>query len=434
MMLGARRGGALSGTAAIPGDKSCSHRALILAALAEGETRIDGLLDSADVRVTIAAIEAFGAQVTQDGQGWCVSGAAWRSPAGPIDCGNSGTAARLLVGAAAGVAGIEAEFVGDASLSQRPMARVTAPLSRMGARFDGAADHLPLRLSSERLGGISHRNLPASAQVKSAILLAGLGTAAPVAVIEPLPARDHSEIMLGEFGCDVAIEQRDGERTVVLGPRRSPVATRITIGADPSSAAFPLLAAAIVPGSGASVNGINVNPLRTGFYETLEAMGADIALDRERLVSGEILSDIAVAHAALRPCEVEASMVPAMIDEIPALAVACAFADGESIIPGLGELRFKESDRLGAIVAGLAACGVAAVVRGDSLHIFGRSRVPGGAKVATHGDHRIAMAFLVLGLASEEPVTVDHPGMIATSFPTFVAVMRSLGGQIEEQG
>ena len=434
MRLVARAGGPLTGDAIIPGDKSCSHRVLILGAMAAGESRIEGLLESADVLATARAVEALGATVERLAPGeWLVIGAPWRSPAGPIDCGNSGTAVRLLAGAIAGMEGVAATLTGDESLSARPMRRVTAPLERMGARIEGG-ERLPLTIHGERLGGIVHRNVPASAQVKSAILLAGLGTGAPVEIVEPLPSRDHSEIMLRQFGCAVGIEQGAEGLAVVLGTARTLTGTRLAIGGDPSSAAFPLVAAAIVPGSSVVVRGINVNPRRTGLYEVLEAMGADIALDNERLESGEPVADMRVAHAPLRPCHVGADAIPAMVDEIPALAMACAMADGESVIEGLSELKVKESDRLGAIVAGLAACGVVAIAEGDALHIFGRGAVRGGGRIVTHGDHRIAMAFLTLGLAAEQPVEIDQAGMIATSFPGYAEVMRSIGARIEEVG
>jgi 3-phosphoshikimate 1-carboxyvinyltransferase len=428
--LVATPGSPLNGEAEIPGDKSCSHRALILGAMAKGETRISGLLESDDVLATARAIEAFGIEIDRIDGDWVVRGGNWRSPDAPIDCGNSGTTARLLMGAVAGMPGVTATFTGDASLSARPMQRVTGPLGRMGANIDGS-DRLPISIEGARLGGIEHRNVPASAQVKSAILLAGLGTSAPIQIIEPVPTRDHSEIMLGRFGSEVGVNDTPDGWVVELGQGRSLQGAKLSIGADPSSAAFPLVAAAIVAASDVLVRGMIVNPLRTGLFETLEAMGAAIELSNERIQSGEIIADIGVRHSALRPCEVRAEQIPAMIDEVPALAIACAFADGESLIEGLAELRAKESDRLGAIVAGLAACGVVALADGDSLRIFGRGKVRGGAKIATQGDHRIAMAFLALGLAAERPVEVDDAGMIATSFPGFTEVMRSLGADIE---
>ena len=412
MKLIATPGRALRGEAAIPGDKSISHRALILGALASGTTRIRGLLESDDVMATARAVAALGATVERGGDEWLVTGAKWTSPAEPIDCGNSGTTARLLLGACAGIPGLTVTLTGDPSLSKRPMRRVTAPLERMGARFDGG-DHLPITVHGQQLGAIHHVNVPASAQVKSALLLARLASGAPVTVEEPVPSRDHSEIMLAQFG-------------------DPPTGSAIAIASDPSSAAFPLVAAAIVPGSGVTVRDMLVNPLRTGLYEVLEEMGADLSLDGEHVRSGEIVADLTLRHAPLQPCHVGAARIPAMVDEIPALAIACAFADGESVIEGLAELRHKESDRLGAVVAGLVACGVAAVADGDALRIFGRGSVRGGGQVVTHGDHRIAMAFLTLGLGAEQPVEVDQAEMIATSFPAFVAVMQGLGADMRE--
>lgn len=426
MELRASPSGPLTGVAAIPGDKSCAHRALILGSLAEGETRIFGLLESDDVAATARGIEAFGARVERIGTSeWLVGGAEWQSPAGPIDCGNSGTTARLLMGAAAGFE-LTATFTGDESLSKRPMRRVTSPLGRMGARFEGG-DRLPISLHGGPLGGIDLVNEPPSAQVKSAVLLAGLRARGSVVVREPLPSRDHTEIMLRHFGCEM--EQEDG--VITLGEQRHLKGCEIAIAADPSSAAFALTAAAILPGSSVEVRDLLVNPLRTGLFEALEEMGAEIELSDERLRSGEIVATLRIGHAALRAVEIAPERISAMIDEVPLLAVAAAFADGETTIHGLAELHHKESDRLGAIVAGLAACGVAATVNGDSLHVFGRGKVRGGGKVLAQGDHRIAMAFLVLGLAAEQPVSVDSGEMIATSFPGFVETMRALGAAVE---
>jgi 3-phosphoshikimate 1-carboxyvinyltransferase len=425
MELRAAKSGPLNGIAAIPGDKSCSHRALILGALAEGETRISNLLDSHDIEATRRAIQSFGATVSQDGETWLIAGAEWRSPFGPIDCGNSGTTARLLMGAAAGFE-LNAIFTGDASLSRRPIARATAPLVQMGARIDGG-ERLPIAVHGGDLGGIDWLNEPASAQVKSTVLLAGLNAQGTVVVREPTPSRDHTEIMLREFDCE--IEQGDG--FVALGKQRHLRGRDIAIAADPSSAAFALTAAALVSGSSVEVRGMLVNPQRTGLFEALEEMGAEIDVADERIQSGEMVGTIRVTHASLRSVEVAAKRIPTMIDEVPLLAVAAACAEGDSIIHGLAELRHKESDRLKAIVDGLDACGVKAIAKGDSLHVFGRDKVPGGARVAASGDHRIAMAFLVLGLASEEPVTVDSAEMIATSFPGFAETMRALGAAIE---
>lgn len=425
MQLRASRSGPLHGVAAIPGDKSCSHRALILGALAEGETRIAGLLEAEDIAATMRAVEAFGAKVEREGKHWRVTGAEWTSAQAPIDCGNSGTTARLMLGAAAGFQ-LQGTFIGDASLSARPMARVSEPLRQMGARIEGG-ERLPITLAGGNLQGIDWRNEPASAQVKSAILLAGLRADGPVVVREPVASRDHSEIMLREFGCAV---ERSG-RAVALGGVRRLRGCALAIAADPSSAAFALTAAAIVPGSAVEVRDLLVNPLRTKLLSALEDMGAAVELTDERLQSGERVATVRVSHAPLRPIEAKAEQVPAMIDEIPLLAVAASFAEGESIIHGLAELRHKESDRLAAIVAALSACGVAAAVEGETLRIAGRGQVRGGARVAARGDHRLAMAFLVLGLASDEPVSVDSAEMIPTSFPRFAATMRALGADIE---
>ncbi len=423
--LTSRPAGPLSGIAVIPGDKSCSHRALILAALAEGRSMIANLGENEDVLATVAALHAFGVEAVRDDEGlWRVVGGPWKSPDAPIDCGNSGTTARLLIGAVAGMTGVRATFTGDASLSKRPMKRVVSPLQRMGARIEGG-DTLPLTIDGAVLGGIGYSNVPASAQVKSAILLAGLGGSAPVRVVEPVPSRHHSEIMLGQFGCMVTV----ASGKVELGNERHLRACDIVIATDPSAAAFPLVAAAVVPGSEVTVEGMLVNPLRTGLYEALEEMGARIELANERIVSGEIVADVTVGYSRLRGITVSASRIPAMIDEIPALAVAAAMADGETLIEGLAELRVKESDRLGAILAGLVACGVTALADGDSLRIFGREKARGG-HVLSQGDHRIAMAFLTLGLASDGPVTIDDGDCIATSFPDFVESMRGIGADI----
>lgn len=415
----------MSGVAAIPGDKSCSHRALILGALAKGETRIRGLLQSDDVTGTARAVAAFGASVERAGDEWRVSGAQWRSPAASIDCGNSGTTARLIMGAAAGFE-LGATFTGDTSLSARPIGRVTAPLCRMGARIE-SADRLPVTLQGGSLGGIDFVNQPVSAQVKSAILLAGLRATGRVIVREPLASRDHTEIMLREFGCEVTTSNG----VIELGRQRRLKACEIAIGGDPSSAAFALAAAAIVPGSAVAIHDMLANPLRIGFLKALERMGARVELNNQHVRSGETIATVRLGQARLRPITVEAERIPALIDEVALLAVAAAFAEGESVIHGLDELRHKESDRLHAIATGLAACGVSASIEKDSLRIVGRGRVRGGASIAALGDHRIAMAFLVLGLASEEPVDVDSAGMIATSFPGFATTMRALGADIQ---
>lgn len=425
MKLRASPSGPIRGEPQVGGDKSLAHRVLILGALAKGETRISNLPDSRDVLATIRALRAFGTRVEQDGGCWIVTGGEWHSPDQPIDCGNSGTTARLLIGAAAGFP-ITATFTGDDSLRMRPMRRLTDPLARMGARIDGG-DCLPITIHGGGLHGIAHRNVPASAQVKSAILLAGLRALGAVSIEEPFPTRDHSEIMLREFGCEVSVEGS----SVSLGPKRRLHGVNLDLSGDISSAAFPLLAAAIVPGSEVTVRDILLNRLRAGFIVALQRMGGDIALDNVRGRHGETIGDVRVRHSPLFGAVFTPEEVPSMIDEIPALAVAAAFANGETVIEGLSELRHKESDRLAGIAAGLEACGVQTRVENSALHISGGT-VRGDACVETRGDHRLAMAFAVLGLAADRPVTVNGAEMIATSFPGFVTALRSLGAGIDE--
>lgn len=423
--LRASRSNALRGEITVPGDKSMSHRALILGGLADGETRVHGLLEGDDVLRTAAAVRAFGASVNRLGPGeWRVRGAEWKTPAEPVDCGNSGTGARLLMGAAAGFP-ISVTFTGDASLSSRPMERVLGPLRTMGARTEGST--LPVTIHGGGLTGIDFLNEKASAQVKSAILLAGLRASGEVRVVEPAPSRDHSENMLRAFGCDV---ENDGQ-AITLGPKRTLTAADVVIRGDPSSAAFPIVAALLVPGSEITVRNMMVNPLRTGLLRTLLEMGADIRLEDERSEGAEAVADATVRASALRGVDVPATRAPSMIDEYPILAAAAAFASGRTTMRGLGELRVKESDRLAAMVAGLKACGVAAHEDGDDLIVEGTGERPvGGAEIEAHDDHRIAMSFLILGLAAQRPVTVDSADMIATSFPDFVPLMRSLGASI----
>ncbi len=410
----------------MPGDKSLSHRALIFGALAKGETVIAGLLESADVLATADALRALGVRVERFGPGrWRVIGGRWHSPDGPIDCGNSGTAVRLLMGAAAGQ-GVRATFTGDASLSKRPMRRVTAPLQAMGVGFEGG-DTLPLTVAGPVTRGLSHLNVPASAQVKSAVLLAGLGTDQPVEVAEPVPSRDHTEIMLAEFGVEV---ERDGQVTR-LGTKRTLEARLVEVSSDPSSAAFALGAAAIVPGSEVTVKDVLLNPHRSGFVMALQRMGADLAMANIRGRGGETIGDVRVRFGPLFGAEFTADEIPSMVDEIPILAVVAAAARGETRIEGLDELRHKESDRLALMVEGLTACGIAARAEGDALVVQG-GQIAGAATVRTEGDHRIAMSHIVLGLAAEQPITVDGAEMIATSFPTFRDAMRGIGAKIEE--
>lgn len=421
--------GPLTGTVFTPGDKSISHRSLILGAMAEGETAITGLLQSEDVLCTAAAVRALGAHVERRGDSWHVKGGPWTPPDRLIDCGNSGTAARLLMGAIAGRP-IAATVTGDASLRSRPMGRVTEPLRQMGARISGD-ERLPLTVTGGGIGPVSYVSPVASAQVKSAVLLAGLGTHDAVDLWEPLPSRDHTERMLPLFGVEVETGPSGGGYRAALGENRRLRAAELRVPGDPSSAAFPLVAALLVPGSSIALPGILANPLRTGLIDTLVEMGADLRLDRVREQDGEPVANLMAGYSLLRGVTVPAERAPSMIDEYPILAVAAALADGETLMHGLSELRVKESDRLQAIVRGLRACGVDAHIVGDTLIVRGcGGPPPGGAQVETHGDHRIAMAFLVLGLAAHAPVGIDRPEMIATSFPGFAPLMTQLGARI----
>lgn len=428
--LRASKSEALRGSIEVPGDKSISHRALILGALAEGETQIAGLLESADVLDTARALQMFGADVQRLDEGsWRVSGVPWRSPDGPIDCGNSGTGARLLMGAAAGIP-IEATFTGDASLRSRPMKRVIDPLRLMGAKIE-ERDMLPVRLIGGELKGISFRSPHPSAQVKSAVLLAGLHATGPVKVFEAIPTRDHTEQMLRQFGCDVEIANMASGRQIMLGPNRRLQGNQVAVPGDPSSAAFPLVAAIIVPGSEVTVKGVLDSHLRSGLFDVLAIMGARIEYSNRRWVGSLTVVDIKVSASKLVAADVPAAKAASMIDEYPLLAVATAYATGRSVMRGLAELRMKESDRLAAIIDGLSACGVKAWAENDDLIVEGSGDAPqGGAQVKSCGDHRIAMSFLTLGLGAAQPVDVDHAGMIGTSFPGFADLMRSIGANI----
>lgn len=419
------RSGPLIGDIEVPGDKSMSHRALILGGLARGQTLISGMLEGDDVLHTAEAVRAFGAGVERLGIGtWRVEGQQWRTPDRPIDCGNSGTGARLLMGAAAGFP-LKVTFTGDASLSSRPMERVLGPLRQMSARTEGST--LPVTVHGGGLTGIRFVNERASAQVKSAVLLAGLNASGPVEVIEPAPSRDHTENMLRAFGCDVAIT----DQTIRLGQRRELTATTVRIPGDPSSAAFPVVAGLLVPGSDVTLRGLMVNPLRTGLLTSLREMGADLALVNVRVEGNEPVADLRVRASALTGIDVPAARAPSMIDEYPILAVAAAFASGRTVMRGLSELRVKESDRLAAMVEGLTACGIDARAEADSLIVEGAgSSARGGGEIDARHDHRIAMTFLVFGLASRLPVTVNSADMIATSFPGFAPLMQSIGAQI----
>jgi len=432
--LRARASPPLKGRVRVPGDKSISHRALIFAALAVGETHISGLLEGEDVLRTANAVRALGASVERVGEGgWRVHGvgvAGFAAPERPLDLGNSGTGCRLLLGAVAG-SPIAATFDGDASLRKRPMRRVLDPLERMGAQVLAAGDggRLPLTLRGALdLVPIVYEPPVASAQLKSAVLLAGLAAPGETSVIEPEPTRDHTERMLRHFGAEVRIEPMGAHgRRVTLRGQPELVPQPIAVPADPSSAAFPLVAALVVPGSELVLEAVMMNPLRTGLIATLSEMGAEIEVLEPRSEGGEEVADLRVRASALHGVEVPPERAPSMIDEYPILAVAAAFAQGTARMRGLAELRVKESDRLAATAAGLVANGVEAEIEGDDLIVHGKGFVPGGGAIATHMDHRIAMAFLVMGLASRNPVAVDDTAFIATSFPDFLGLMRRLG-------
>jgi len=434
--LTARRSGPLRGRVRVPGDKSISHRALILGALTVGETRISGLLEGEDVLNTGKAVRALGAEVERTGVGaWRVHGvgvAGFAEPREPLDFGNSGTGCRLMLGAVAGCP-IAASFDGDASLRKRPMRRVLEPLERMGARTLVADDgRLPLRLAGARDPiPIIYEPPVASAQLKSAVLLGGLAAPGETVVLEGEATRDHTEKMLAYFGADVRVEPHGAHgRRITLAGQPELVPRPIVVPADPSSAAFPLVAAAVTPGSDLILEGVMLNPLRSGLIETLVDMGAAIERLSSRLEGGEDVADLRVRGSALRGVEVPAARAPAMIDEYPILAVAASFAEGTTVMRGLKELRVKESDRLLGTADMLRINGVTVEIDGDDLFVEGRGRAPGGGLVATHMDHRLAMSALVMGLASEQPVKIDDGGFIATSFPDFIALMRGLGADI----
>ena len=435
--LTARRAGPLKGQAQIPGDKSISQRALILGALAEGETRISGLLESGDVHSTAGALRGFGAELTAEGPGrWRVKGLGvgnWQSPKAELDFGNSGTGSRLVMGAMA-TTPITAIFTGDASLRARPMARVVAPLEVFGVRYHGQGPKalMPLTLhGAKHAKGATVHVATASAQVKSALLLAALNAKGTSRISQDALTRDHSEKMLAAFGAKITVSPRakGGEVIVVEGPARL-TGCSVEVPRDPSSAAFPLVSALIVPGSQIELPAILLNPRRTGLIRTLLEMGADIDIRNKRVSGGEEIGDLVVRHSHLKGVEVPANRAPSMIDEYPILAVAAAFASGKTAMRGLEELRVKESDRLEAVARGLVANGVRYEIEGDDLIVEGGA-VPGGGMVSTHMDHRIAMSFLTMGLASEQPVTVDDVTMIATSFPEYRDLMRNLGAVMD---
>ena len=441
----ASRTKSLSGTAAVPGDKSISHRSVLLGGLASGTTRITGLLEGEDVLNSIKASRALGAQALKEGDQWIVQGAGnglLLEPGAAIDFGNSGTGCRLYMGLV-GSYDFPVTFEGDASLSKRPMARIIDPLKLMGTQLVDSREgcRLPITIRGPRVAApIEYRVPMPSAQVKSAVLLAGLNAPGITTVIEAVMTRDHSEKMLAGFGAAIEVETAaDGTRTIRLQGQGRLTGCDIQVPSDPSSAAFPIVAALIVPDSDVSLPNILMNPTRTGLITTLLEMGADIEIANERESGGEMIADLRVRSSQLKGVTVPGSRSASMIDEYPVLAVAAAFAEGETVMEDVGELRVKESDRLAAVAEGLRANGVVCEEGKDWLKVTG---TPGGKglggagsgsvpPVATHLDHRIAMSFLVMGLAAEKPVMIDDASPIATSFPEFVPLMQGLGAALE---
>ena len=434
--LESRSSGPLSGKVRVPGDKSISHRALILGALSVGESRISGLLEGEDVLNTAKSMLALGAKVERIGDfAWKVNGVGvggLAQPEKPLDFGNSGTGCRLVMGAVAGCP-ISAVFDGDASLRSRPMRRILDPLELMGARTHDIREggRLPLTLSGARYPvPITYKTPVASAQIKSAVLLAGLSAPGTTTVIEREASRDHTELMLKHFGADIVCEREGAHgRRIMLAGEPELHGAEVVVPADPSSAAFPIVAALIVEGSDVTLSDVMTNPLRTGLFTTLREMGASIEESEARGDAGEPMAKLRVRASKLRGVEVPPERAPSMIDEYLVLAVAASFAEGTTTMRGLKELRVKESDRLEATAAMLRVNGVRVEVSGDDLIVEGRGHVPGGGLVATHMDHRIAMSALAMGIASDKAVKVDDTAFIATSFPDFIPMMRSLGAE-----
>ncbi|MBL4894670.1 MAG: 3-phosphoshikimate 1-carboxyvinyltransferase [Emcibacter sp.] len=429
----------LSGPLKVPGDKSISHRALIMGTMAIGQSRISGLLEGEDVLNTAEAMKAMGADITRaENSDWIVYGVGVGGlcePENALDMGNSGTGARLIMGLVAPYP-FHTSFIGDASLSTRPMKRITDPLSKFGAEFHGAEGMtLPITVSGIMDPVPIEYELPvASAQVKSAILLAALNTPGKTTVIEPTPTRDHTERMFEHFGVTISIASHgtNGKAITVTGQPELK-ARDMYVPTDPSSAAFPAVAALITPGSDIIIENVGMNPSRTGIYITLQDMGADISFINQRLECGESVADIHVKYSELTGITVPKDRAPSMIDEYPILCIAASFAKGDTIMRGLAELRVKESDRIAVMVAGLKACGVTVSEHDDGMTVTGKTAIEGGAKVATHLDHRIAMSFLTLGMRTENPVEVDDGSVIETSFPGFRALMNGLGARIEDK-
>jgi 3-phosphoshikimate 1-carboxyvinyltransferase len=421
--------GPLTGAIRVPGDKSISHRSLMLGALAVGETRISGLLEGEDVLATAAAMTAMGATIEKQGDTWSVHGVGvgvLLQPDGPLEMGNSGTSTRLLMGLVASHP-LTVTFIGDASLSKRPMDRVTEPLSLMGAEFSGTTLPLTVRGICPAVP-IEYRLPVASAQVKSAVLLAGLNTAGVTRVIEPVPTRDHSERMLKGFGAELEVEETGGERIITLHGEADLRPQTIEIPGDPSSAAFFIVAALLVPGSELTIENVGLNPTRAGLIEVLRQMGGSIEALNPRIVGGEPVADLLVKHSMLTGIEVDPALAPSMIDEFPVLFVAAALAEGRTVTSGLHELRVKESDRIAAMATALSAVGARVQETEDGLIVDGTGGEPleGDGPITTHLDHRIAMSMAVAGLASYHGVEVDDTRPIATSFPNFMNLMEGV--------
>lgn len=433
--LQSRKASALKGRIKVPGDKSMSHRALMFGAIAIGTTRVSGLLEAEDVVNTANAMAALGARVNREADGtWVIDGvgvAGLMSPTKPLDFGNSGTGVRLAMGLMASTP-LVAQCVGDASLSKRPMARVTKPLEQIGARFETSpGGTLPLTLHGAKDPTPITYTLPmASAQVKSAVLLAGINTPGITTVIEPVATRDHTERMLTSFGAKLSVKEVEGARHISIEGQHELKAQEFAIPGDPSSAAFPMAAALLAEGSDITIENIMLNPTRTGLITTLIDMGADITIENRRTAGGEEVGDIRVKYSRLHGVRVPAARAPSMIDEYPILSVLAAFAEGTTRMEGLEELRVKESDRLAAVEAGLQANGVMSQSGPDWLEVSGGG-APGGGKVTTHMDHRIAMSFLVMGVASRIHTTIDDSRFIATSFPDFTGLMNGLGTRMQ---
>lgn len=430
--LSSSQSGPLKGVVSAPGDKSVSHRSMIFGALAEGVTTVEGLLEGDDILATKDAMVAFGASISKryDGQWEVIGQGGFQEPDRIIDCGNAGTGVRLIMGAAAGF-DLAATFTGDHSLIKRPMGRVLDPLALMGAQaLTRSKGRLPLTLKGGALKGVKYTLPMASAQVKSALLLAGLNAEGDTEIVEPEKTRDHTERMLKGFGATLDIwDDTEGRHIKIKGGQKLK-ATHVYVPGDPSSAAFLIVASLITEGSDVTVKGVMLNPLRTGLFDTLIDMGADITYENVREEAGETVGDIRARYSELKGIVVPEDRAPSMIDEYPILCIAAAAASGETVMRGIGEMRVKESDRIALMCQGLKACGVDITEEPEGMVVKGGTKIAGGVTVKTNGDHRIAMSHLILGLIAQATVSVEEPEMIATSFPTFVDLMNGLGARI----